>query len=84
MIGPIYRKDSNATPWQLIAEGVLAGEPNEMWKEVVVLQLLEVPYPVVVMEKDDARWKAMEMVGEKELVMISAEKRAEKRKTSLS
>ena len=81
MIGDIYRNGPTATPWQIIAEGVLAGEPTEMWKEVVVLQMLEVPYPVVVMEKNDTRWKKMARIDRMELAMMAADKRAEERKS---
>ena len=80
MIGPVYRNGPDATPWQLIAEGVLAGDPYEMWKEVVVLQMLEAPYPVVVMEKEDSRWKKMARIGDVELVKMGADRRAEKRR----
>jgi len=78
MIGPVYRNGDTATPWQIITEGVLAGDPYEMWDEVVVLQMLEAPYPVVVMKKDDSRWKKMVRIGDAELVRMGADRRVEK------
>jgi hypothetical protein len=78
MIGEIIKYRKDGTPWQIIAEGVLAKRDlREDWPEVVVLQMLDPPYPVIVMEKSDSRWKRMEPVGNAELVRMGADRRAE-------
>lgn len=80
MIGTIMQNGKGATPWQIVAEGVFAKRSlHEDWPEVVVLQMLDPPYPVVVMEKGDSRWKRMTEVSDAELVMMAAEKRAKDR-----
>ena len=74
MIGEVIKYRVDGTPWQIIAEGVLAKRDlQEEWPEVVVLQMLDAPYPVVVMEKSDPRWKRMMPVGDAELVRKGAD-----------
>lgn len=85
MIGTIMKNSRDATPWQVIAEGVFAKRNlQEDWPEVVVLQMLDPPYPVVVMEKSDSRWSRLIKVDDAELVMAAANNRARKREESFS
>ena len=79
MIGDIY-KLKDGTPWQVITEGVLAKGSQDIWPKVVIMQLLEPPYPVVVMEKGDSRLADMEWIGDGQLVMMAANRRAELQK----
>lgn len=69
MVGPIYRKGNNH--FQLLATGVLEGPPDKWWEEVVVLQMLEAPWGVVVMRKE--RLDDMEEVTDRELVVMGRE-----------
>lgn len=80
MIGDIYRLKEDGTPWQVVAEGVLAKGSQDVWPEVAVMQLLEPPYPVVVMEKGDSRLAGMEWIDDGQLVLMAADRRAELRK----
>lgn len=79
MIGNVYKLREDGTPWQIIAEGVLAKGPQDVWPEVVVMQMLEAPYPVIVMERGDSRFAGMVLVDDRELVMMSADRRAKLR-----
>ena len=69
MVGPIYRKKNNH--FQLLATGVLEGPPDKWWDEVVVLQMLEAPWGVVVMRKE--KLNDLEEVTDKELVVMGRE-----------
>ena len=80
MIGNIYKLKEDGTPWQVIAEGVFAKGSQDVWPEVVVMQLLEPPYPVVVMEKGDSRLAGMEYIYDGQSVLMAANRRAELRK----
>lgn len=78
MIGNIY-KLGDGTPWQVIAEGMFAKGAQEVWPEVVVMQMLEAPYPVIVMEKEDSRLTGIVLMDDRELVMMGADRRAKLR-----
>lgn len=69
MIGPVYKK--NGSYFQLLATGVLEGPPDTWWKEVIVLQMLDAPWGVVVMEKE--RLDDLEEVADGELVVLGRE-----------